>query len=208
MSLDDRARQIFRYFKRYNYDVKETGEVIVFEGIYAADKGQAAAITFYTFVGELQRQKLGCDRGAFAKAPGTRAGGGARWCGGEPWRLAGVGTWHRARTAPHARPCLSTLPQRPLAGLQPDCSYQRCCCWCRAPTHAALRSPPVSKPAHPPPTHTHTNPAAPRYGQRGSGPVHPGAPGGQLVVRADGAVARRIRLLHAARHAARAGGRG
>ncbi|PNW71628.1 hypothetical protein CHLRE_16g662150v5 [Chlamydomonas reinhardtii] len=51
MSLDDRARQIFRYFKRYNYDVKETGEVIVFEGIYAADKGQAAAITFYTFVG-------------------------------------------------------------------------------------------------------------------------------------------------------------
>ncbi|GIL74849.1 hypothetical protein Vretifemale_4714 [Volvox reticuliferus] len=49
MTLDDRARQIFRYFKRYNYSVKETGEVITFEGIYAADKGQAAALVFYTF---------------------------------------------------------------------------------------------------------------------------------------------------------------
>ncbi|GLI71590.1 hypothetical protein VaNZ11_016830 [Volvox africanus] len=48
MTLDDRARQIFRYFKRYNYSVKETGEVITFEGIYAADKGQAAALVFYT----------------------------------------------------------------------------------------------------------------------------------------------------------------
>ncbi|KXZ52431.1 hypothetical protein GPECTOR_9g475 [Gonium pectorale] len=51
MPLDDRARQIFRYFKRYNYTVKETGEVITFEGIYAADKGQAAALTFYIFCG-------------------------------------------------------------------------------------------------------------------------------------------------------------
>ncbi|PNH08856.1 hypothetical protein TSOC_004568 [Tetrabaena socialis] len=51
MSLDERAGQIFRYFKRYNYTVKETGEVITFEGIYAADKGQAAAVTFYTFIG-------------------------------------------------------------------------------------------------------------------------------------------------------------
>ncbi|GLC49810.1 hypothetical protein PLESTB_000311100 [Pleodorina starrii] len=51
MPLDDRARQIFRYFKRYNYTVKETGEVITFEGIYAADKGQAAALVFYTFCG-------------------------------------------------------------------------------------------------------------------------------------------------------------
>lgn len=49
--LDDRARQIFRYFKRYNYTVKETGEVITFEGIYAADKGQAAALVFYLFCG-------------------------------------------------------------------------------------------------------------------------------------------------------------
>jgi hypothetical protein len=28
------------------------GEVITFAGLYAADKGQAAAVTFYTFVGE------------------------------------------------------------------------------------------------------------------------------------------------------------
>jgi len=51
VGLDARARQIFQYFKRYNYAVKETGEVITFEGIYAPDKGQAAAVTFYTFVG-------------------------------------------------------------------------------------------------------------------------------------------------------------
>jgi hypothetical protein len=50
--LDSRARQIFAYFKRYNYQVKETGEVITFEGVYAADRGQAAAVTFYTFAGE------------------------------------------------------------------------------------------------------------------------------------------------------------
>lgn len=51
MPLDDRARQIFRYFKRYNYEVKETGEVITFEGLYQADKGQAWAVTFYVFCG-------------------------------------------------------------------------------------------------------------------------------------------------------------
>jgi hypothetical protein len=50
--LDSRARQIFGYFKKYNYQVKETGEVITFEGVYAADRGQAAAVTFYTFAGE------------------------------------------------------------------------------------------------------------------------------------------------------------
>jgi hypothetical protein len=51
MPMDERARQLFSYFKSYNYKVKETGEVIVFEGIYAADRGQAAAVTFYTFIG-------------------------------------------------------------------------------------------------------------------------------------------------------------
>ncbi|KAG1668810.1 hypothetical protein FOA52_004904 [Chlamydomonas sp. UWO 241] len=51
MPMDDRARQIFKYFKRYNYELKETGEVISFVGLYAADKGQAAAVTFYTFIG-------------------------------------------------------------------------------------------------------------------------------------------------------------
>ena len=54
VSMDDRARQIFSYFKRYNYTVKERGEVISFVGLYQADKGQAAAVTFYTFIG------LGC----------------------------------------------------------------------------------------------------------------------------------------------------
>lgn len=42
------------YFKKYNYQIKETGDVITFEGIYAPDRGQAAAVTFYTFVGESQ----------------------------------------------------------------------------------------------------------------------------------------------------------
>ncbi|KIZ01885.1 hypothetical protein MNEG_6075 [Monoraphidium neglectum] len=51
MPMDERARQIFQYFKSYNYKVKETGDVITFEGIYAADRGQAAAVTFYTFCG-------------------------------------------------------------------------------------------------------------------------------------------------------------
>lgn len=51
MPMDDRARQIFGYFKRYNYEVTGSGEVITFKGLYAADKGQAAAVTFYTFFG-------------------------------------------------------------------------------------------------------------------------------------------------------------
>ena len=52
MAVDERARQVFRYFKSFNYEVKETGEVITFVGTYAAERGQAAAVTFYTFVGE------------------------------------------------------------------------------------------------------------------------------------------------------------
>lgn len=52
MGLDARARQVFSYFKKYNYQIKETGEVITFEGVYAPDRGQAAAVTFYTFAGE------------------------------------------------------------------------------------------------------------------------------------------------------------
>ncbi len=55
MTMDDRARQVFSYFKNYNYEVKATGEVITFSGLYAANKGQAAAVTFYTFFGELGR---------------------------------------------------------------------------------------------------------------------------------------------------------
>ena len=52
VAIDDRARQVFQYFKKYNYDVKGTGEVITFAGLYAADRGQAAAVTFYTFCSE------------------------------------------------------------------------------------------------------------------------------------------------------------
>lgn len=36
MPLDARAKQIFAYFKNYNYAVKNTGEVITFEGNYKA----------------------------------------------------------------------------------------------------------------------------------------------------------------------------
>jgi hypothetical protein len=32
LPLDSRARQIFQYFKTYNYDVKDKGEVITFVG--------------------------------------------------------------------------------------------------------------------------------------------------------------------------------
>ena len=39
--------------KSYNYEVKSTGEVITFEGNYRSTRGQAAAITFYMFVGML-----------------------------------------------------------------------------------------------------------------------------------------------------------
>lgn len=43
---------------RYNYEVKELGEVITFSGLYKADKGQAAAVTFYTFIGGYPQQHL------------------------------------------------------------------------------------------------------------------------------------------------------
>jgi hypothetical protein len=36
MPIDQRAKQIFTYFKNYNYNVKSTGEVITFEGNYKA----------------------------------------------------------------------------------------------------------------------------------------------------------------------------
>ena len=52
LPLDQRARQIFAYFKKYNYDVKDTGDVIRFTGNYKASRGQAAALTFYVFMGK------------------------------------------------------------------------------------------------------------------------------------------------------------
>ncbi|MEW5306986.1 MAG: hypothetical protein WDW36_009409 [Sanguina aurantia] len=51
MPLDARAREVFKYFKTYNYELKSTGDVISFVGNYKADRGQAAAVTFYTFFG-------------------------------------------------------------------------------------------------------------------------------------------------------------
>lgn len=39
--------------KNYNYEVKNTGEVITFGGNYRSSRGQAAAITFYMLVGML-----------------------------------------------------------------------------------------------------------------------------------------------------------
>lgn len=51
LPLDQRARQIFAYFKKYNYDVKDAGDVIRFSGNYKASRGQAAALTFYVFMG-------------------------------------------------------------------------------------------------------------------------------------------------------------
>ncbi|KAK9917764.1 hypothetical protein WJX75_007949 [Coccomyxa subellipsoidea] len=51
LPLDQRARQVFQYFKKYNYDVAQDGEVIKFTGIYQASRGQAAALIFYVFCG-------------------------------------------------------------------------------------------------------------------------------------------------------------
>lgn len=51
LPLDERARQIFQYFKKYNYEVAGTGDVIRFAGTYQASRGQAAALIFYVFCG-------------------------------------------------------------------------------------------------------------------------------------------------------------
>ena len=51
LPLDERARQLFAYFKHYNYEVMETGETIRFAGTYKASRGQAAALIFYVFCG-------------------------------------------------------------------------------------------------------------------------------------------------------------
>ena len=52
MALDKRAQQVFAYFKKYNYEVKQAGDVIRFVGNYKASRGQAAALTFYVFMGK------------------------------------------------------------------------------------------------------------------------------------------------------------
>jgi len=53
MSQDDMARDIFAFFKRNNYVVKEAGEVITFEGNIAPERGTAAYITFCVLIGLL-----------------------------------------------------------------------------------------------------------------------------------------------------------
>lgn len=46
---------MFDYFQKYNYEVRERGEVITFAGNYKASRGQAAALVFYVFFGEHNR---------------------------------------------------------------------------------------------------------------------------------------------------------
>jgi len=49
--LDELASQIATYFTKYNYKITETGEVITFQGVYEANRGQGIALTFYVFLG-------------------------------------------------------------------------------------------------------------------------------------------------------------
>ena len=53
MTQDEMARDIFAFFKRNNYVVKEAGEVITFEGNIAPERGTAAYITFCVLIGLL-----------------------------------------------------------------------------------------------------------------------------------------------------------
>lgn len=74
MPLDARARAIFSYFKKYNYTVKSTGDVICFEGTYAASASQAAALTLYTLVSTC----IGFN--TVPIAPSTQAWRALPWC--------------------------------------------------------------------------------------------------------------------------------
>jgi len=88
--LDQRARQVFAYFKKYNYEVKETGDVIRFVGNYKASRGQAAALTFYVFVG------LGSTALVLSTAAPFGLGG-SYWYGLTALSpLAGLYYWQRA----------------------------------------------------------------------------------------------------------------
>ena len=53
MPLDELAREISMFFRRNNYVVADAGEVIVFEGNIAPEKGTAAYITFCVAIGLL-----------------------------------------------------------------------------------------------------------------------------------------------------------
>ena len=53
MPLDELARDVSMFFKRNNYVIADAGEVIVFEGNIAPERGTAAYITFCAAVGLL-----------------------------------------------------------------------------------------------------------------------------------------------------------
>jgi hypothetical protein len=53
MPLDELAREVSMFFKRNNYVIADAGEVIVFEGNIAPERGTAAYITFCAAVGLL-----------------------------------------------------------------------------------------------------------------------------------------------------------
>ena len=51
VGLDDTARRIAGYFRERNYEMQTAGQKVVFEGKYEPNTGQAAYITFCSFVG-------------------------------------------------------------------------------------------------------------------------------------------------------------
>eukprot|EP00471_Norrisiella_sphaerica_P001512 CAMPEP_0184481212 /NCGR_PEP_ID=MMETSP0113_2-20130426/2751_1 /TAXON_ID=91329 /ORGANISM="Norrisiella sphaerica, Strain BC52" /LENGTH=308 /DNA_ID=CAMNT_0026860187 /DNA_START=29 /DNA_END=955 /DNA_ORIENTATION=- len=53
VETDTIAKKLFGYMLKYNYAVKDRGQVITFAGKYASDKGQAAFITAFTFLSML-----------------------------------------------------------------------------------------------------------------------------------------------------------
>jgi hypothetical protein len=48
---DELASTVASYFARYNYKIVDTGEVITFQGVYEANRGQGIALSFYVFLG-------------------------------------------------------------------------------------------------------------------------------------------------------------
>jgi hypothetical protein len=66
MPLDARARQIFDYFRKYNYSVKDRGEVIVFEGVYAASASELGWVGGWVPDSSLDAgaEEWGCGAGA------------------------------------------------------------------------------------------------------------------------------------------------
>jgi hypothetical protein len=178
-----------RYFKSYNYSVKETGEVITFVGTYAADKGQAAAVTFYTFVGESAGDACSslCPAALSLQCPVPD------WL--HPPERHTKDHHYRTRLGP---------PTCPAAFSSAQHRHQQQALHCQQPlpppgrllVHAGCKVTPVRLHIQltltcPPPPPLHPC----RHGQRGPGAVHPGALGWQLVVRAHCAEPRRVVLL-------------